>query len=100
RQSQRLSRLGLTNATKRSNDLRCPERARISWGKPCEVGVRGEDLILSRSEQRHIDALCVSNFNQRMCVGRRREIVPCRVAGKSREFFAAPKALPLQNRSA
>jgi hypothetical protein len=95
-----LGRLGLTNATKRSNDFRCPERARISWGKPCEVGVRGKDLILSRSGQRHIDALCVPNFNQRMYVGRRREIVPYRVAGKGREFFAAPKALPLQNRSA
>jgi transposase-like protein len=66
-------RRGLTNATKRSNDFRCPERARISWGKPCEVGVRGKDLILSRSGQRHIDALCVPNFNQRMYVGWRRQ---------------------------
>ena len=95
-----LGRLGLTNTRKRSNDFRCPERARISWGKPCEVGVRGEDLIFSRSGQRHIDALCVPNFNQRMYVDRRREIVPYGVAGKGREFFAAPKSLPLQNRSA
>jgi hypothetical protein len=58
------------------------------------------DLILSRSGQRHINALCVPKFNQRMYVGRRREIAPYRVAGKGDEFLAAPKALPLQNRSA
>src|SRR5215472_3298706 len=50
----RLGRRGLTNATKASYDFRCPERARISWGKPCGVGVRGRDLILSRSGQGHM----------------------------------------------
>jgi hypothetical protein len=61
-------RRGLTNANKRSIDFRCPERARISWGKPCEVGVRGKDLILSRSGHRHVMRFCVTDFNQRMYV--------------------------------
>ena len=29
-----------------------------------QVGVRGKDLVLSRSGQRHIDALCPRKFNQ------------------------------------
>jgi hypothetical protein len=29
-----------------------------------QVGVRGRDLTLSRSGQRHIDALCLRKFNQ------------------------------------
>ena len=39
-------RRDLTNANKRSNDFRCPERARISWGKPCGSGSGGWDLNL------------------------------------------------------
>jgi hypothetical protein len=33
-------------------------------GKAMQVGVRGKDLTLSRSGQRHIDALCLRKFNQ------------------------------------
>jgi hypothetical protein len=29
-----------------------------------QVGVRGRDLVLSRSGQRHLDALCLRKFNQ------------------------------------
>ena len=39
----------MTNAEKTSNDFRRPERARISWGRRCEVEVRGRDLIYPRS---------------------------------------------------
>ena len=40
-----LVRTGLTNATKRSNDFRRPERARVSMGDAAmRVEVRGEDL--------------------------------------------------------
>jgi hypothetical protein len=91
-----LGRRGLTNAAKRSNDFRCPERARISWGKPCEVGVRGKDLILSRSGQRHIDALCVPNFNQRIIRRPEATNVPYRVEGKGREFSTALRELRLR----
>jgi uroporphyrinogen decarboxylase len=42
--------------------FRCPERARISWGKAIAgSGVRGTDL--SRSGQRCIDAPCLRKFN-------------------------------------
>jgi hypothetical protein len=44
--------------------FRCPERARISWGRAMRRRVRGTDLSLSRSGQRHIDAPWPCKFNQ------------------------------------
>ena len=59
----RVHRRGLTNFTKggqKGAGFRCPERARISWGKAIAgSGVRGTDL--SRSGQRCIDTPCLRN---------------------------------------
>jgi len=41
---------------KREQGFRCPERARISWGSAMRRRVRGRDLSLSSSGQRHIIA--------------------------------------------
>src|SRR6266480_1180877 len=49
---------------KREQCFRCPERARISWGRAVRRRVRGTDLSLSRSGQRHIDAPWPRKFNQ------------------------------------
>ena len=49
---------------KRESCFRCPERARISWGRATRGRVRGRDLSLSRSGQRHIDAPWPRKFNQ------------------------------------
>ena len=49
---------------KREQCFRCPERARISWGRAMRRRVRGRDLSLSRSGQRHIDAPWPRKFNQ------------------------------------
>jgi len=49
---------------KREQCFRCPERARISWGRAMRRQVRGRDLRLSRSGQRHIDAPWRRKFNQ------------------------------------
>src|SRR6516164_2841801 len=48
---------------KREQCFRCPERARISWGRATRGRVRGRDLSLSRSGQRHIDAPWPRKFN-------------------------------------
>ena len=52
------------NATKGEQGFRCPERARISWGSAMRRRVRGRDLTLSSSGQRHIDAPWPRKFNQ------------------------------------
>ena len=49
---------------KREQCFRCPERARISWGRATRGQVRGRDLSLSRSGQRYIDAPWPRKFNQ------------------------------------
>ena len=40
---------------------RRPERARISWGKPCEVGVRGRDLSYRARGRCHSDTFACAN---------------------------------------
>ena len=52
----------LTNATKRSR-LPLPRARPHQLGGAMRVGIRGMDLILSRSG-RYIDALCLRKFNQ------------------------------------
>ena len=46
-QCLRLGGAGMTNAEKTSNDFRCPERARISWGKAMRGRGPGEGPNLS-----------------------------------------------------
>jgi hypothetical protein len=41
--------------------FRRPERARISWGKPCEVGVRGRDLSCRARGRCHLDTFTCAN---------------------------------------
>jgi hypothetical protein len=64
-----------------------PSAPASAGGKPCEVGVRGRDLILSRSGQRHIEALCVPDFNQKMYVGRRRQTSPTGLRARAVSFL-------------
>ena len=63
----RVHRRGLTNFTKggqKGAGFRCPERARISWGKAIAgSGVRGTDL--SRSGQRCKDTPCLRKVQLR-----------------------------------
>jgi len=49
---------------KREQYFRCPERARISWGRAMRGRGPGEGPSLSRSGQRHIDAPWSRKFNQ------------------------------------
>jgi hypothetical protein len=48
---------------KKEQWFRCPERARISWGKPCEVGGPGEGPNLIALGATTHDTLCAPNFN-------------------------------------
>ena len=67
-------------------------------GSHARSGSGGKDPIISRSGQRHIDAHCVPDFNQRtrIVVADKRSL--CQVEGKGREFFSVLKEVPLQNR--
>src|SRR6516164_6815548 len=55
---------GLTNAAKGSNASAAPSAPASAGGEPTRGRVRGRDLSLSRSGQRHIDAPWPGKFNQ------------------------------------
>ena len=67
-----------------------PSAPASAGGEPCEVGVRGRDLILSRSGQQHMMrfAYLISIRNVRRPEATN---VPYQVEGRQLSFFDRPK---------
>jgi hypothetical protein len=90
RQCQRLGKRGLTSATKRSNDSAAPSALASAGGSHARSGVRGRDLILSRSGQRHMIRFAHLISIRNVCRPGATN-GPYRVAGEGREFLKSPQ---------